>query len=60
MASSAQLIAFQQGQFCTLTNAAGQRIAVLNAQQTYADVDGDYSRAVPVSLNGAVLHCELY
>jgi hypothetical protein len=58
-ASSAYLVAFPQGAACAITAADGHIITNLNDQKTFVDLDGNPNAAIPVSLNGATLTCEI-
>ena len=58
-ASSAYFVAFPQGANCAITAADGHLIAGLDAQRTFADLDGNPAAATPISLDGASLRCEL-
>lgn len=56
-ASSAYFVAFPQGASCAITRADGTLIAGLNAQSTFADLDGNPAAAVPILLDGVSLRC---
>ena len=58
-ASSAYTVAFVQGASCAITAADGHLIAGLDAQRTFADLDGNPAASTPISLDGANLRCEL-
>lgn len=55
-ASSAQLTAFPQTINCVIRN-NGVVIATLNAQRTFADLDGNPNAATPVNLNNGIINC---
>jgi hypothetical protein len=58
IASSAQLTAFPQGTFCVIANQG--RSTNLNYRQTFADLDGNPDKSVPVNLDTATITCHVY
>ncbi|KAB8258562.1 hypothetical protein BDV32DRAFT_151192 [Aspergillus pseudonomiae] len=56
LASSAQLAAFPQTIHCVIKN-NGAVIATLDAQHTFADLDGNPAAATPVNLDHGIVNC---
>ncbi|KAJ5762815.1 hypothetical protein N7533_001496 [Penicillium manginii] len=56
LASSAQLATVPNGIHCEITN-GGATIATLTEQSTYADLDGNPDKSIPVDLSGARVAC---
>ncbi|KAJ5290967.1 hypothetical protein N7478_000218 [Penicillium angulare] len=55
-ASSAQLTAVPSGVTCVLEN-DGEPIATLTEETTYADLDGNPNKAIPIDLSGSRITC---
>lgn len=56
LASSAQLSQFPGTINCALKN-NGATIATFTAQKTFADLDGNPAKAIPINLDSAIINC---